>query len=133
MAWNEMLRDGTPVVVRPIRKDDIELERAGRFSAQADRLDCEFAIAVGDAWQGKGLGRILMERLIDAARARRIPAMHAISASDNTAMRKLADGLGIRHALDPDDPTQVICCAALARHHDEPIRSCKNAGTGLGN
>jgi GNAT superfamily N-acetyltransferase len=176
MAWDETLRDGTPVVVRPIREDDIEIERAfiaglspasrrfrffdsmtspsdgllkqltvtdhavdatfvaihlqdgheteigvGRLRAQVDKLDCEFAIAVGDAWQGKGLGRILMERLIDSARARRIPAMHAISASDNIAMRRLADGLGMLHALDPGDSTQEIYRAALGPHSDGPV------------
>ncbi len=167
-AWEETLRDGTPVVVRPIREDDLELERAfieglsptsrrfrffdsmrspgdallklltdidpaldaafvavlvqdgreteigvGRFSAEADNTDCEFAIAVGDTWQGRGLGRILMERLIDTARARGILAMHAASASDNTAMRRLADGLGMRHARDPDDATQMIYRTSL--------------------
>src|SRR5262249_36175880 len=30
----------------------------------------EFAVVVGDAWQGKGLGRHLMQRLIDVARQR---------------------------------------------------------------
>ncbi|MEO8923891.1 MAG: GNAT family N-acetyltransferase [Caldimonas sp.] len=167
-AWHETLRDGTPTVVRPIREDDVKLERAfieglspasrrfrfldsmtspggallkqltvidpavdpafvavivqegheteigvGRFSAQADNMDCEFAIVVSDAWQGKGLGTILMERLIDAARARRIPTMHAISASNNVAMRKLADGMCMLHTPDPDNTAQVIYRAAL--------------------
>ena len=84
-----------------------------RFSAQADRSDCEFAITVGDAWQKKGLGTLLMRRLIHAAQERGIAAMHAISASDNDAMRRLAEPLGLRRTCDPEDGAQVVYRIAL--------------------
>ncbi|MEO6743207.1 MAG: GNAT family N-acetyltransferase [Caldimonas sp.] len=78
-----------------------------RFSAQADGSDCEFAIAVGDAWQRKGLGTLLMQRLIHAARERGIAAMHAISDSENDAMQGLAGRLGLRRTRDPEGGAQV--------------------------
>lgn len=84
-----------------------------RFSALADGSDCEFAIAVGDAWQKKGLGALLMHRLIDAAQARGIGSMHAISAADNNAMRGLAERLGLRRTRDPEDGAQVVYRTAL--------------------
>jgi GNAT superfamily N-acetyltransferase len=40
LRWVETLRDGTHVIVRPIRKGDLELERAfiGRLSAESRRM-----------------------------------------------------------------------------------------------
>ncbi len=145
-SWHETLHDGTPVEVRPIREDDhsqltvidpavdaafvaVIVQAGGheteigvaRFSALADNTDCEFAIEVGNAWRGKGLGRILMERLMDAARARRIPTMHALSAGDNAAMGKLADGLGMQQGRDPNDAAKVIYRIALGRQGGGPV------------
>jgi cyd operon protein YbgT len=79
-----------------------------RFSAKSDGTDCEFAVTVSDAWQGKGLGRLLMQRLIESARSRGIRAMHSSDASDNDLMRRFAQHLGLRHERDPDDAMQVL-------------------------
>lgn len=89
---------------------------AARFSALADGTDCEFAIAVGDAWQRKGLGTLLMQRLTQAAQQRGIAAMHAMSACDNDAMRGLAERLGLRRTHDPMDGAQVVYRTALPSH-----------------
>ena len=78
-----------------------------RFSARVDGHDCEFAIAVNDAWQHKGLGSLLMQRLIDAARSRHINKMHSSDAADNESMRRFADRLLFRHRRDRDDATLV--------------------------
>jgi GNAT superfamily N-acetyltransferase len=78
-----------------------------RFSARADGNDCEFAVTVADAWRHKGLGSVLMQRLIDAARARGIHEMHSSDAADNDAMRGFADRLGFGHRRDPDDDALV--------------------------
>lgn len=79
----------------------------GRFSAQADGHDCEFAVTVSDEWQNKGLGTLLMQRLIEAAKTRGIKAMHSSDAADNTQMRQFADHLHLAHRRDPDDATLV--------------------------
>ncbi|MCD2342739.1 GNAT family N-acetyltransferase [Ideonella azotifigens] len=78
-----------------------------RFSARADGQDCEFAVTVSDEWQQKGLGSLLMARLIEVARARGIGAMHSSDAADNSRMRQFADHLHFQHKTDPDDPTMV--------------------------
>jgi GNAT superfamily N-acetyltransferase len=78
-----------------------------RFSARPDGHDCEFAVTVSDAWQRKGLGTVLMKRLIDVAKARGIAAMHSNDSAENTCMRQFADHLGMRHQRDPDDSTLV--------------------------
>jgi GNAT superfamily N-acetyltransferase len=161
--WIEVLRDGTHVKIRPIHKQDIELERrfietlsprsrrfrfleavnspnetmlrqltaidpatdaafvalvavgaekreigVARFSTRPDGTDCEFAVTVSDEWQNKGLGTLLMQRLIVVARARGIEAMHSSDASDNDMMQKFAKHLNFHHMRDPDDSTQVL-------------------------
>ncbi len=79
-----------------------------RFSARPDGHDCEFAVTVSDDWQNKGLGSLLMKRLMDVARARGIEAMHSSDAADNTRMRQFAEHLGLKHRRDPDDAALVL-------------------------
>lgn len=79
-----------------------------RFSALARGEDCEFAVAVSDAWQRRGLGTLLMQRLIEAARARGIVTMHSNDSRDNDLMHKFAEHLHFRHERDPDDATQLV-------------------------
>lgn len=85
-----------------------------RFSARPDGNDCEFAVAVADEWQNKGLGRLLMQRLIDTARARGIGEMHSSDAADNASMRKFAEHLHFRHGRDPDDAMNILYSVDLA-------------------
>ncbi len=85
----------------------------GRFSAPVDGKDCEFAIAVTDTWQKKGLGTHLMRRLMADARQRGILRMHSSDASDNHLMRSFAAHLNLDHTLDPDDATQVLYSVEL--------------------
>ena len=163
LQWQEKLRDGTPVLIRPITDDDVSLERrfieglspqsnrfrflgevktpspeflrqlthldhasevafvalitygtddreigVSRYSARADGLGCECAVAVSDGWHQQGLGTLLMGHLIDIARQKGIASMYSIDASDNSAMRELAEHLGFQRKVDPDDASQVI-------------------------
>lgn len=84
-----------------------------RFSLSADGQSCECAVTVADEWQNKGLGVVLMRHLIEVARARGIRSMVSYDAADNTAMRDLAAFLGFRHAVDPNDPRQVVHTLSL--------------------
>jgi RimJ/RimL family protein N-acetyltransferase len=54
----------------------------------------ELAITVADAWQGKGLGRILLVELIARARAVGIDELVAFALADNAAIRALLVGCG---------------------------------------
>lgn len=156
------LRDGTQVVIRSIREDDMEHERSfiehlsprvrrfrfldtisspsaallrqltvvdpakgvayvamtcggaqeqqvgvARFCME-DGADCEFAIVVDDAWQNKGLGTLLMQRLIEEARARGIDTLHSSDYADNDLMRRFAAYLQLQRQRDPQDATLVL-------------------------
>jgi GNAT superfamily N-acetyltransferase len=75
-----------------LREDGSEGEGVGigRFVRLEDQRDsAEPAITVLDMWQGNGLGRILLERLIAAARERGIRTFHAEFLAENEAIRKL--------------------------------------------
>ena len=92
-----------------IREGDQQREiGVARFSARPDGHDCEFAVTVSDEWQNKGLGTLLMQRLIEVAKARGIEAMHSSDTADNTRMRQFAEHLGLQHRRDPDDATLVL-------------------------
>jgi len=79
-----------------------------RYSLAPDGQSCECAVTVADAWQGKGLGTILMRDLIGVARQRGIRSMFSMDAADNERMRELARDLGFKRQRDSDDATRVI-------------------------
>lgn len=54
----------------------------------------EMAIAVGDAWQGRGIGRAMLGRAITWARAHGIAHLAASILSGNTAMLGLLRSVG---------------------------------------
>jgi len=67
-----------------------------RVIAGADRSAAEFSVAVGDPWQGKGVGRKLMEKSIEVGKAYGIRAIHGSVLAENTQMLGLARELGFR-------------------------------------
>jgi len=79
--------------------------------ADAEGRSCEFALVIADAWQGRGIGHHMLEKLIVAARARGLKVMRGEVLSTNQAMLKLARRLGFALARHPDDAT--ITCVAL--------------------
>jgi acetyltransferase len=77
-----------------------------RFFLDSEGHTAEFAIVVGDAWQGKGLGRHLMQRLIDVARHKGVKVLIGDVLRENTAMLQFVQQLGfIQH--DTQDPSVV--------------------------
>lgn len=140
-------RDGAPLLLRPIRPDDVEREHAfvarmsdtsryyrfqhpvsalsqetvarftqldygremalvaidteadqiagvSRYFPNPDRTTVEFAIAIADAWQARGLGFILMKSLIDCAKDAGYRTIEGLVLPANLGMLKLAEQLG---------------------------------------
>ena len=68
-----------------------------RYIASAGGTSCEFALAVADAWQHRGLGSILLCNLIDAARAHGLQTMEGMVITGNKMLGLMsAFGFGIR-------------------------------------
>jgi len=76
-----------------------------RFATRADARSCEFGIVIADAWQGRGLGRHLMTRLIRAAAGRGLQRMSGEVLADNHAMLALARSLGFTVEAAAGDPS----------------------------
>ena len=71
-----------------------EFIAVGRYSPNADGTTAEFALTVADAWQAKGLGRALLERLCAAARHAGYEALNGYILEANREMLDLARRLG---------------------------------------
>jgi GNAT superfamily N-acetyltransferase len=84
-----------------------------RYSTDESGTNCECAVTVGDEWQNRGLGTLLMRHLIEVARARGIRRMVSIDSAENVRMQDLAGYLGFDTRVDPDDAGQVIHELAL--------------------
>ena len=75
--------------------------------------DCEFAIVIADAWQGRGIGRRLMEKLMDVGRRRGVKNMYGDVLSTNRPMLEMTARLGFARGRHPDDPTLTRVTRAL--------------------
>ncbi len=83
----------------------------GRFAPNADGATAEFALVVADAWQGKGLGRILLQRLKDEARKAGYQALYGNIMEANREMLDLALRLGF--ALEKREGADVTVVSRL--------------------
>jgi acetyltransferase len=91
-------REMALVLADPLPAGRAELYAVVRISADPDNERAEFAIVVRDDMTGRGLGRLLMRRIIDYARARDIAVIHGDILADNASMLDLARRLGFRVA-----------------------------------
>ena len=65
-----------------------------RYAPNADGINAEFALVVADAWQGKGLGSALLERLCACAKEAGYEALYGHILEANHDMLALAARLG---------------------------------------
>jgi len=183
LVQNWTLRDGTRVVIRPIRPEDRQIEQdfvrnlsdesryfrffnavrdlsetalthftrvdydremaliavifenghetqigVARYSINPDGRSCEFAIAVADAWQRKGIGSKLTQSLMDAARKRGLETLEGWVLSGNGRMLALTDALGFTIDANAGDPSLRHVVKKLSTH-DIPAGTAANRET----
>ncbi len=87
--------------------DGAEIRGEARVHFDPNTASAELAIAVDPAYTGRGLGRILIERLISASRAHGIQEIWGDTQADNCAMLALTSRLGFSHRHRRDDPNLV--------------------------
>ena len=73
----------------------------GRLIAEPDRKRGEFAVVIADQYQTKGLGRKLVDMLINIAEERRFESIFGVVLRDNTPMLSLCREMGF--ALHPEE------------------------------
>jgi acetyltransferase len=86
------------------------------FFADPDRLRAEYAIAVRSDWKGRGIGYLLMTRLIDIARERGIGELIGEVLRENQPMLQMCRELGFSLVPQPADPTIVLVKKILSDH-----------------
>jgi acetyltransferase len=164
-ATRARLRDGTPVFVRPVRKEDARYADAffhwlseetkymrfmypvkeltpdilagvltqdglkrvalvvepaqpatgdptpavaiGRYVPTEEPTVCEVAITVGDPWQGRGVGRAVLARLIALAKRGGYAVMSAVALTTNNKMVGLARSFGFEIHSEPGGITTM--------------------------
>ena len=76
-----------------------------RYVADQSGEECEFALVLADAWQGRGIGRRMLDKLERVAAQRGIKRMHGEILSTNARMLGLMRKLGYRLKHHPQDAT----------------------------
>ncbi len=87
-------REMALVAVRDVDGGPAQTLGVARLVADPDNIEGEFAITVRSDLKGGGLGRLLMERLIDYARGSGLRAMTGVALYDNERLLALARNLG---------------------------------------
>jgi acetyltransferase len=85
-----------------------------RYIGNPDQESAEFAVVVADAWQNRGIARLLMERLIGCARRKGLKRLEGSVLRTNTNMIKFVTALGFEIHDDPTDTEQVLAIFKLA-------------------
>ena len=75
-----------------------------RIYADPDNERAEYAIIVSHDMTGKGLGVLLMQRIIEYARSRGIGEIYGDVLSDNKTMLKLCDAMGFSQSRTLNEP-----------------------------
>lgn len=78
-----------------------------RYAINPDRHSCEFALTVGDEYQGKGIGRYLMKRIMTVAKDRGIEVIEGEVLSNNVKMLRLMERMGFRVVHNSEEPETV--------------------------
>lgn len=89
-----------------------EFVAVGRYAPNRDGETAEFALVVADAWQGRGIGRHLLQQLREQAREAGYKALYGNILQANREMLDLAQRLGFVH--DSHEGTDVTVVSRLA-------------------
>jgi acetyltransferase len=132
LRFQSALRSLTPAMLARFTQIDYDREMAlvaiapaegrerevgvARYVRMPDGRTCEYAIVLADAWQARGLGRVMMSRLIEVARDRGLATMIGEVLASNEAMLRLCRELGFVATRDPDDPLMRRLSLELAAH-----------------
>lgn len=83
----------------------------------------ELALAVADAWQHRGVGTLLVEHLVHAARERGVAVFEADTLVDNRAVHRLFTDLGlpVHRRFEQGEVKVVVPLGEGAEHYQEAV------------
>ncbi len=100
------------LVLVPI-PNETEILGVVRISTSPNMEKAEFAIVIRRDMTGQGLGPMLLKRIIDYTRSKKIGVIYGEVLSDNRSMLKLAEAFGFSRKTIPDDPGVMHVSLAL--------------------
>ena len=103
-VFGDLLKRGARIDADVYRGTALGVVRA---AADPDKQSAEFAILVRSDLKGQGLGRLLMEKIVDYCRSRGIGELEGTIIESNDGMIALARRLGFRIARGPEPETVV--------------------------
>jgi len=98
-------REMALVLVDEQPRDGPETLGVGRLARDPDNVEAEFAVLVRSDLHGQGLGRLLMQALIDHAAAQRTQRLVGHVLRENWVMLHLLHSLGFEGETDPETST----------------------------
>jgi GNAT superfamily N-acetyltransferase len=103
------------VAAEPLPPGDALVAAVARLSCDPhDPCRAEFGILVSHFVIGLGLGRLLMQRLIEWCRSNRVSELWGDVMEDNTPMLELASHLGFHRESLPGSPGLIRVCLQLS-------------------
>lgn len=76
-----------------------------RYASGPDETDAEFAVAVADTWQSRGVGMALMRLLFQYARAQGLRRLYGLILASNSRMIDFTRKLELKISSVPEDST----------------------------
>ncbi|MDT8449049.1 MAG: GNAT family N-acetyltransferase [Wenzhouxiangellaceae bacterium] len=117
------------VIVEALPPEQALIGAVARATIDDTGARAEFAIVVGREISGFGLGTLLMRRLIEWCRKKRLDTIYGVVMIENERMLALARSLGFRVALEPDNPgTARIWLPLRAAGRDEASNEHNQGG-----
>lgn len=101
-------REMALIVVQGEGTEAASMIGVARYICNPDRTSCEFALAVADNWQKRGIGQRLMKRLIAIAQERGLEEMEGDVLAENGKMLRLCHSLGFHTIQNGEEPEVVI-------------------------
>ena len=92
-----------------------------RALSDPDNIEAEFAIIVRSDQQSRGLGAVLLRKMVDYLKGRGTQRMVALVRSDNRAMLELADSVGCVVDAASRDTDELHLVLKLADPHPNPL------------
>jgi acetyltransferase len=92
-----------------------------RIIGDADGRTGEFAVLVGDVWQGKGIGGNLLEKCLSIAEKQGFESVHGIVLHENRNMLALGKKLGFDTKREPDSgDNELVIHFGKSQRFDRP-------------
>jgi acetyltransferase len=85
------------------QQDHEHMIGVARYASEGDGADCEFAVAVTEAWQSRGVGATLTRLLFEYARTQGFRKLHGDILVSNNRMVDMVHSLGMNTARSPAD------------------------------